>query len=39
MNYEFIKLPNGDGYLLNYMVEDKPRKAPIFGIWSTDEQL
>lgn len=38
MKTEVCRLGNGEGYLLNYMIEDTLRRS-IFGIWSADEQL
>lgn len=39
MKTELVRLTNGDGFMLNYMIEDSLKKRTIFGIWSADEQL
>ena len=39
MKTELCRIGNGEGYMLNYMIEDSINKRSIFGIWSADEQL
>jgi hypothetical protein len=36
MRTEFCRIANGEGFMLNYMIEDSLSKRSIFGIWSAD---
>lgn len=39
MKFELIKLDQGEGYMLNYLINDSIAKRSIFGIWSADEVI
>jgi hypothetical protein len=39
VDIELKRLDNGEGLMLNYMIEDTITKRNIFGIWSIDDQL
>ncbi len=39
MKFELIKLDQGEGYMLNYLINDSIAKRSIFGIWSADEAI
>lgn len=39
MKFELIKLEQGEGYMLNYLINDSIAKRSIFGIWTADESI
>lgn len=39
MKFEVVRLEQGEGFLLNYLINDSIAKRSIFGIWSADETI
>ena len=39
MKFEIHRLEQGEGNMLNYLIEDSITKRSIYGIWSMDEGM
>lgn len=39
MRFEGVRLDSGEGFMLNYLIQDSIAGQSLFGIWSADETL